>query len=376
MKRVGFIFTNGRKSRLPSVKKGDSPSDFFYGALELQKRGYEIDIIEDGDFPDSGANKFFLSAIQKITDIFNIGIRWDLFFNFRQKSVLKNLNDADVLVVCTNHQGLTLAVLKILGALKPPVIFFSMCPMFPDDNPLKKFIYRKILKYLVVCVENKHEKIFLEKEVPEIKDRLFYIPFGVEPDFWFPATLPAGAEQKYILSMGNDSMRDYATLLESWKPEYPPLKIITRLPILVPIPSNAEVIRGDWKQQYLSDIQIREYIQNSLFVVIPTKESLRSSGPSVCMQSMACGKAVIISKTQGLWDEEVMRDGFNCLLPEPRSVISLREKIEMLLGDGNLRAVIGGNGRKTFEKHFTVRNLTDRLEKVINSALSQVNQGI
>lgn len=369
MKKICFIFTNGRKSRRQAVEKGESPPDFFYGALELEKRGYTVEILEDDDIPRLGRGRFPASVIQKFFNLLGVGLDIGLFLRMKNRSFLRRLDDFDAVVAATNSHGMILALLKAVGKLKSRVIFFSMCPLFPDDGFLKTIVYKKLLRKLTVSVENKHELDFLKKLIPDIKDELFYIPFGVDPDFWKPLSAPNNPGDEYVLSMGNDSMRDYATLLGSWKLEYPPLKIITRLPILGPIPSNIELIRGDWKQQYLSDIQIREYIRRSLFVIIPTKESLRSSGPSVCMESMGCEKAVIISKTQGLWDEEAMRDGFNCLLPMPYSVEDLREKIETLLGDSNFRVMIGKNARKTLEEHFTVRHLADRLEKVINKTI-------
>jgi len=65
-----------------------------------------------------------------------------------------------------------------------------------------------------------------------------------------------------------------------------------------------ELLSGDWKESILSDIEIRKLIQKSRLVILPLKKTFQPSGQSVALQTMACGKPVIISKTDGFWDPE------------------------------------------------------------------------
>src|SRR4051812_23519230 len=42
--RAAFLFTGARRDRL---EQGEFPSEFFYGALELQRSGYPIEFLEE-----------------------------------------------------------------------------------------------------------------------------------------------------------------------------------------------------------------------------------------------------------------------------------------------------------------------------------------
>lgn len=361
MDKIAFTYTSGRKNRLEAVAKKESPDDFFYGGLELQRRGYDVTFLEDADFTPVPLSIFkkFVGRISRL-----VGIDAVLFFRFSNKKNLGVLNAFDIVVATGNAQGIVFGLLRLLGKLKPKVIFISGCPLFPEDNFLKKYIYRPVLRQMILAIENKHEIIFLNKLFGANAPVMAFVPFGVDGNFWHPA--PAAAKQPaYVLSMGNDTTRDFETLVQAWQPSYPDLRIITRLAIKTPLPANVSVIQGDWNKQYLSDEKIREYIQGSLWMVIPTRESLRSSGPSVAMQSMACGKLVMLTKNQGLWDTDVLRDRETCILSEPASVESLSKNIELLLNDSALADRITANARPTMEQYYTVSRYADDIEKLI-----------
>jgi hypothetical protein len=293
--KIAYLFTGGRKNRLEAIKNNESPEDFFYGALELRRRGYDITVLEESDF---------LTKVNKLNSILFsyifrfVGLDYSVYSKFSNPTNINELNKFDILVATTNAYGMTLGLLKKFGKIKSKIIFLSMCPLFPEDNFIKKFVYKKVASAMFWAIENTHEIDFLNKLYGPTAPEMMFVPFGVDENFW-RLNISKKSEKPYVLSMGNDSTRDFESLVSAWKPHFPDLKIITRREILAPIPSNVHVIQGDWNKQFLSDDAIRTYIQESMFVIIPTKESLRSSGPSVAMQSMGCGKMVILSRTAG-----------------------------------------------------------------------------
>jgi glycosyltransferase involved in cell wall biosynthesis len=96
-------------------------------------------------------------------------------------------------------------------------------------------------------------------------------------------------------------------------------------------------------------------------VVIPVRDQPRDSGHSATVQAMACGKAVILSDTAGLWDRQLLRDGETCLLVPPENPAALREAMLRLWNDPTEAARIGLAARELVEKHWTARQFGEHL---------------
>ena len=117
---------------------------------------------------------------------------------------------------------------------------------------------------------------------------------------------------------GNDNSRDWKTLIDSWDYSLPTLKIVTSK-TLNTNKNNIHIIKGDWKENFLTDEQILSLYNGSKFVVIPLIETIQPSGQSVCLQAMACEKPVIISSISGLWDHSKLIHKENIMLVKPEN---------------------------------------------------------
>jgi glycosyltransferase involved in cell wall biosynthesis len=69
---------------------------------------------------------------------------------------------------------------------------------------------------------------------------------------------------------------------------------------------------------------------------------------------MSCGKPVILSDIEGLWDRNLMRDGETVLLTPPGDAVALAEKVQLLLSDRVLAERLARLGRAVIEKHLNV----------------------
>lgn len=364
MKKICYIFKGGRKDRCEAVKSGEAPADFFYGAIEMERRGYEVDIVEENM---SVFNHEKISVWKKVP------MRWVLVFSkinpdlldfFTNPVVLERLRASDCIVATTNSQGRVLGLLSLLGILRKDVVFIAMGMLPLGFHPWDLFISRILFSKIRIATLSKKEQVFLKRRFPSHK--IGYFPFGVDEKFWFPDN-EKNKEEKYVLSVGNDGHRDYETLVAAWKPEYPCLKVITRLPIKGAIPRNIEIIKGDWRGQILSDLDMREIIQKSEVVIIPLKETIQPSGQSFCLQAMACAKPIVLSKIEGLWDDTVMIDQKTCLLPPPGSAFDLQEAFEKVYSDTEYARLLGERAYTAFIDHFTIKHLVDGLENFFHA---------
>jgi glycosyltransferase involved in cell wall biosynthesis len=73
--------------------------------------------------------------------------------------------------------------------------------------------------------------------------------------------------------------------------------------------------------------------------------------PTVLLEAMACGKAVVSTAVSGAPD--VIQNGVNGLLTSPRSSKQLADALCRLLGDAELRARLGQAARRTVETRFS-----------------------
>ncbi len=112
------------------------------------------------------------------------------------------------------------------------------------------------------------------------------------------------------------------------------------------LPPNVEQMRGDWHAQALSDAGLRKLYQEAMLVVTPLQDSVQPSGQSVCLQAMACGKPVVLTRTTGLWSQEMMRDGENVLLVPPGDLTALQQAVSSLLADPGKRQRLGESARR------------------------------
>lgn len=94
--------------------------------------------------------------------------------------------------------------------------------------------------------------------------------------------------------------------------------------------------------------QLISYYQQSDITVVP---SFYESLGFVCLEAMACGKAVIASQAGGL--QEIIHNQQNGLLVPPGDPEALAQKIIALCENDELRTRLGREARKFIEAHYS-----------------------
>lgn len=349
--KTAYLLKGGRRQR---VDQG-GPTEFLYGCLQLQKAGYDVTFIEDKELSLGTRPGYIWRAINHSFFVLTGIPLWTLF-RLMSRSNLHRLNAFESIVVTTTTFGVCLGLLRRLGMLRAKVLFIAM-GLVEKSTPRRVIaVYRWLFgnDTTILALSNADADWLTAKFGKQVS----CIPFGVDTSFWYPSSSVASVGRDgYVLSIGNDLNRDYRTLIDCWKENYPQLRIITRLNIP---PHSNNVIRlvGDWHQQELSDKNIRCLIQNALFVVLPIKDTIQPSGQSACLQAMACGKAVIITDFPGLWNRELLRNGDTCIIAgPPGGVTELQLAVERLIADVSLPITIGTNARKVVESSLGVGDM-------------------
>ena len=118
---------------------------------------------------------------------------------------------------------------------------------------------------------------------------------------------------------------------------------------------------------YLKDqTQLIDYYRDSSIYIAPT---LYENLPIRILEAMSCGLPVIASNVCAI--PEVVNDGVNGLLTEPRAVDQLVDSTCSLLDDRKLRRTLGSEARKTVVQKFNISNCVKqtlaKYEQVINN---------
>lgn len=365
--RIAWLFKEGRRARLEAARSAGAPypREFFYGFTEMSDAGLPATLIEEGELGGGGGDGWVPRAATVLT-FAAAGINAGFLARCLRQDSLARLNRFDVLVATTNNQGRTLALLRGLGRLRARVLNLAMGALPLDASPLRRVVSRRLMREITLAPISRGEEGFLRSRLDPKQD-MAYLPFGVDHRFWTPGPNEGEAED-YVLSIGNDPRRDYETLVAAWRPEFPPLKIVTRLPVTAPAP-NIEVVAGDWNRQFLSDADVRTLIRNARFVVLPLHPTIQPSGQSACLQAMACGKAVILSDTPGLWNRQVMVDGETCILVAPGAAEDLGAAVDGLLTAPRRAGAIGGKGRAAVDGHFNLEIMATAVKSRIEALL-------
>lgn len=359
--RVAFVYSGGREVRWACPDASDGPSEFFYGATELHREGWTVKVVDFIDQPHSVAAALSNAIIGRI-----LPVRVRAEHLIGAWSLRHILRDTDVIIASTSYIALAIETLRALGMRLPPVVAVH-CGI---ANHSPSYIRQRVSS----CLLGRQQSIFFAAAEAVETARIFSLSdscvhanaFGVDSSYWTPPDQNRG--RRYILSVGNDARRDYATLVQAAGGWDVPVKILTKRDIPGPIPPNVELLNGSWHSPAVTDSELRELYRGAAAVVIPLIDSAQPSGQSVALQAMACGCPVVMSRTSGLWTGDDFIDGEHIRLVCFGSAAALGGAVQELLDRPDLAAAMGSNAASQVKLRGDVAGFAVRLKPVILKA--------
>lgn len=363
--RVAFLYLKGRVARLADVESGIAPTEFFYGALEMRRKGYDVALHEVDWMVEGGLAE---RVIGRLWPASARPVKMDAAVLMQVWRIARELNEADCIVATGGNMAFALAAWARLGVIRRPIIGIQCGVLNFRHGFWRRRLSGALLKRM-------HTQLFGDAELEPMR-RFFDLPaevievnlFGVDTRFWRPD--PA-VQRDIVVSIGNDGRRDFTTLVAAAERIPAPVHIVTKLPLPEVLPPNVTHHRGSWHGSELSDARIRELYQRARVVVVPLKPSNQPSGQSVTLQAMACGAPVVLTETEGLWSREQMTEGRNVLFVRPADGEQLAERVRELISDDALSARLGQKGRETVEHSGNIEAFADRIasccERILGS---------
>jgi glycosyltransferase involved in cell wall biosynthesis len=364
--RIAFVHYPGRLSRLVAGRAGSGPTEFLFGAVELERAGHAVDHYEVD--PRAAVGPFGSRVIDRLTGAGHLPPHLTAAVLKGTRALLPVVNRADVVIGTTTPTALGLAAWKRVGRLRPPLVGILSGTVNRPWRRTRTLTTVPLLRAMHTALYGPGELAAVLALDRRLAGRVHVVGFGVDTSFWCDGGFASGGD---VLAIGNDGSRDWTTLVAA-APEIPrPVRILTSHAKPGVLPENVVWEPADWHRQLLSDEAVRASYRQAGVVVVPIRDVPQPSGQSVTLQAMACSRAVVLSRTRGLWGRDVLRDGENVVLVDPGNAAGLAEAVNELLEVPARADAIGARGRETVVRDATVDGFAERLERVCRIALDE-----
>jgi glycosyltransferase involved in cell wall biosynthesis len=364
-RKILFVFNEGRKNKIDSLNL--YAKDFFYYYFEFKNDNYVVDFIEvDSAKISSKLNPRFIveRLARKITNLPFYGSK------LLTKENKQKLLEAD-LIIFTNETTIYSSYFFLINnkkKLKATKAAFIMGLTENSKRSLKHLLIKSIFKNLeIVNFLSKNELNYASKEYSNFAYKFNFTPFVVDNNFWSFKENNSNVNNR-ILFIGNDRNRDYSfvTELVSSLPDFD-FTIISNNKIFNNFyTKNSVVMKGDWRSSLLTDLELRDVYHKSSICILPLKNTIQPSGQSVALQAMSTGIPVLITKTDGFWDDECFIDNKNILLFESNDLIVWKNRIKQLTNNTKEYNQIISEAQHALQNKYDLRKNYESIKKILD----------
>jgi len=361
--RIAFVHHPGRLARLEAARSGTAPTEFLFGAVELERAGHDVVHFELD--PNASTSRLLRRAIDGSAGRGHLPPHLAAATLRGGWALRRELGRVDVVVASTTGTAMALATWRAARMLRTPLVGIVAGLVNDPWSRRRAVTTRALLWRMHSVLYGEGELEPLLSRAPFLHERIHVNPFGVDTGFWKPGDEDCDG----VLAIGNDGHRDWDTLVAAASKITAPVEIYTARSRPDTLPANVAWRPAGWHEQVLSDRDVRDLYRRAAVVVVPVQDVPQPSGQSVTLQAMACGRPVVLTRTRGLWSSSGPVDGVNVTFVSPRDPDALAGGVVDLLGRRDRRAELGRAAREFVEEHASVAAYADRLLAICELAL-------
>jgi glycosyltransferase involved in cell wall biosynthesis len=335
--KVAFVYPNPRAELAAQVAAGEAPDSTLLGQNHLAALGVDARL-HDPALTRRGGGR----------------LRW----NLRELALPWELGDAAV--AFTPLAGLFPLAARARRRLRVVVVNYGLCTIWERSSRARRALLSSSLRSAaaVVCLgEWQRERLEEQIGAPATTALL-----GIDERYFSPRAAEAGGEP-YVLAVGKDLARDYATFAEA----------ITRLGVRAEIaayPRNLEGVRlpPGARARAVSPAELRELYAGAACVVVPQRREeypygSEGGGLTSLLETLAMGRLLVATDRPILHD--YVTDEETALLVPPEDPQALADAIGRVLGDLDLAQRLGAAGRARVEAELTTRHFAERIAPIL-----------
>ena len=360
--RVLFLYNRTRGARHEAKLRGEEPDENLY-CFETVKRYGVTPYFTDEGFARRLGDPFYRWVERRLSQR---GAR--VGFNLSQAlNLRKELGRHDLIFATADASALPVLLLKKLGLIHAPIVYgtIGLAEAFRGRETSRLFrFYRGLLPYADRVVYYGHGEGAILRDVYGVpEEKLRFICLGTDVEFF--ARREGGPPEDYILSLGLDRRRDWLTLFRAVKGLEARVKVVTD-PLLLrgmTWPANVEVLPPQ------SMREVRRLLERARFVVLPVAANCYTAATFTLLQSMAAGKAVIVSRTEAIEGGYEFAFGEEVVAAPPGDVLMLRLAIKALLADPARVAEIGARAAQRARTSYGIDAYARRIVDVFEDVL-------
>lgn len=365
-----YVFNEGRSQKINN--RVEFSNDFYYFFNDFKNEGFEVDFIEINKkniLSNSNMFQFMEKILRKVT-----GLPFYSTKLLNEENIIK-IKSAKNLILTneTTVFSTFFFLLKNKKSLNLKTTIFLMGLTEESNNPIQKSIKKLLIKMIFklhnrILFLSEREKEFASRNFDIYSNKMYYFPFIVDQNFWHQKNFDFKSK-KYILFIGNDKNRDYLFLksLANKLKNYNFIFISNNEKIKNFKLQNTTIIKGDWRQGYLTDKELLNYYSNAKLTIIPLLQSRQPSGQSVAMQSMSLGVPVLITKTDGFWDQSNFENQKNIIFFDNNNLNEWAKMIESLFYDDKKLFEISTSALDVMKKYYNKEFYFKYLKNIINN---------
>jgi len=333
--------------------------------LGMRQRGYTVILAAPAH------SRIYERALMEDIDAYAVGMGRSSFITAIWK-VAGIIRDKDVSIINT-HSSRDSWIGSMAGRISGvPVIRTRHISSKLNGNMLTRLVYNQLADAIITT--GVFIKDQLVRDVRVNPDKVFSIPTGMDVERYEHAD---GERVRRDLGIGADEkVLGVAAVLRGWKGHEFVIRAVPE--ILASFPATRLIIAGEGPMRQHIEAVVKDLgLEHKVMLLghrddiagviksfdISVLASYASEGvPQFLIQSMAAGKPVVGARTGGI--PEVVVDGVNGLVVEPRNPAAIAVAVKELLGDPERMMSMGDAGHRLVVERYTRQKMLDEIEEL------------
>jgi glycosyltransferase involved in cell wall biosynthesis len=343
--KVAFVYHNARRRLAEQAARGDEPDSTLLGQNHLGELGIEAWI------HDARLTRAKPSGREPSR----------LLWHLREMTLPWELGGADLVV--TPMANVFPLALRLRRRPRLVLVNYGLCTIYDRASAARRRLIRSMVRSAAAVVslaEWQRERLI--EQTGMRPGRSHTIPLGIDSGYFTPLS-GSEPQSRFVLAVGKDPARDYATLAEA-------VSGLDARVELAAYPRNLEGVRlpPNASARVVGSAELRELYARASCVVLPQRRQdypygSEGGGLTALLEAMAMGRAVVATDRPAI--REYALDGETAVLVPPEDPAALREGLERVLGDPGLGAAYGEAARERVEREFTTRRFAERLAPLL-----------